>query len=364
MVSYRKKGALARRNRKSSFKLFGKTYNKKETVVGVSFLLPALILGIIFTITPMLISLSYAFTDANFFALDSAKWNNFANFGRLFRDETLWKALGNTFLFVVVATPLQLVIALGLALLLNKKTLRCGTFFRWAFFTPVMLSLAVTSMLWLNLLDTQSGLIPKLLEQWGLVDESKKLFLDNPKQAMMVIVFISVWQGAGYQMLIFLSGLKNIPPELYEAASIDGATPTRQFFSITLPSIMPTFSFTLVTTLIGAFRLITQPMVMTPGGGVDYSTMTMSYWIYKQGIEYADVGYSSAIAIFYTIIMSVIALSLRKLTGGDNTTTEKPKRRKRKGNNGGTDLTEKETVQPKEQVVVSPAAEAVQNGSV
>lgn len=304
--------------RKSYFKLFGKSYGVNESIVGICFILPAVILGAIFTIAPMFISLAYAFTDADFYLLDEAQWNNFENFGRLFQDPQMWKALGNTLLFVVVDTPAQLVVALGLALLLNKKKLYGNTFFRWAFFTPVMLSLAVTSMLWMNLLDSQSGLIPSLFVKWGWIEEGEKIFLNDPSQAMMVIVFISVWQGAGYQMLIFLSALKNIPTEMYEAASLDGASSVRQFWSITLPSIKPTFSFVLVTMLIGAFRLITQPMIMTQGGPLD-STLTMSYLIYRQGIDYYDVGYSSAIALFYTIIMSTVALTLRKVTGGDNT---------------------------------------------
>ena len=126
------------------------------------------------------------------------------------------------------------------------------------------------------------------------------------------IIFISIWQGAGYQMLIFLSGLKNIQPEIYEAASLDGANATQRFFYITIPNILPTFSFVLITMLIGAFRLITQPMIMTQGGPED-GTMTMSYYIYQQGITFRDVGYSSAIAMIYTIFMSVIALTLRKV---------------------------------------------------
>lgn len=310
-----KKRLLKNKDKKPYFKLFGKSYKKSESAVGLAFIAPATILGIIFVILPMVISLAYAFTDAYMLDLTAAKWNNFGNFKRLFTDTVMWKALGNTAIFVVIAVPVQLIIALGLALILNIKTLRCSTFFRWAFFCPVMLSLAVTSMLWMNLMDYNDGLINTLLEKIGL---GRQLFLKSETQALFVIIFVSVWQGAGYQMLIFLSALKNIPPELYEAASMDGASKAKQFWSITLPSIKPTTSYVLVTTLIGAFRLITQPMIMTGGGPLN-STLTMSYYIYIQGVEYWDVGYSSAIALFYTVIMATIALTLRKVTGGDNT---------------------------------------------
>ena len=163
-----------------------------------------------------------------------------------------------------------------------------NTFFRWAFFAPVMLSLAVTSMLWINLLNEQDGLINAILTMIGL---PKEKFLGDPKMAMDLIVLISAWQGAGYQMLIFLSGLKNIPKEMYEAASIDGANKRQQFFRITLPSIRPTFSFVLITMLIGAFRLITQPMIMTQGGPIN-KTLNDVLLYYQQGITYRDVGYS------------------------------------------------------------------------
>lgn len=305
--------------KKAYFKLFGTSYKKNDSLVGIGFILPACILGILFIFVPIAISLTYAFTDMDFtdVGIRAPHFIGFENFRIMFaEDKIIWKALGNTFLFVVVAVPVQLAVALGLALILNMKKLRCNTFFRWAFFMPVMLSLAVTSFLWINLVS-RSGLVTVILEKIGF--NMDRLLLENPKTAMGVIIFVSVWQGAGYQMLIFLSGLKNIPPELYEAASLDGASPAKMFFSITLPAIKPTFSFVAVTTLIGAFKLITQPMIMTQGGP-DNSTYTMSYFIYDRARNGGKgLGYSSAVAFFYTIVMATIALVLRKLTSGDNT---------------------------------------------
>lgn len=295
-----------RKNRYYTF--LGKTYKKDDTIVGLCFILPALILGCIFVITPIVISLAYSFTDAYLLRLDEVQAVGFDQFVKVFKDGFLWNAFGNTMVFVVITVPVQLCVALGLALILNTK-IKANTFFRWAFFVPVMLSLAVTSFLWGNLFE-HDGLINAILIKLGIGEQP---FLDDPGQAMGIIIFISIWQGAGYQMLIFLSGLKNIQPEIYEAASLDGANATQRFFYITIPNIMPTFSFVLVTMLIGAFRLITQPMIMTQGGPED-GTMTMSYYIYQQGITFRDVGYSSAIAMVYTIFMSAIALTLRKVT--------------------------------------------------
>lgn len=290
------------------FTFLGKTYRLDKAVTGVCFTLPALIMGILFVIVPMFVSLSYSFTDAGLFSLDEVHFNGINNFITAFKDKQMWRAFGNTMEFVVLVVPLQLGLALGLALILNK-IVRFNTFFRWAFFCPVMLSLGVTSFLWQNLL-MEHGMVNGILEWFGI---SPQPFLQDKTQAMPVIVFVSMWQGAGYQMLILLAGLKNIPKEQYEAASVDGASKVHTFFHITIPNLLPTLSFTLITMLIGAFRLITQPMIMT-GGGPDGATMTMSYYIYSTafGNNY-NVGYSSAIAMFYTVFMAAIALTLRKL---------------------------------------------------
>lgn len=301
--------------KRAYYKIFGRSYSFGDTKVGLAFLAPALVLGIIFVVTPMLISLSYAFTETDIFNLGELKWVGFSNFAKAFaHDPLFWTAFKNSIVFTVCVVPLQLVLAFGLALILNTN-LKGNTFFRWAFFVPVMLSLAVTSMLWMNLLASD-GIINNMLQALGI---AKQGFLDDPRQALFVIVFISAWQGAGYQMLIFLSGLKNVPKEIYEAAELDGANKWQILFRITIPAIKPTFSFVFITMLIGAFRLITQPMIMT-SGGPENSTLTMSYYIYNQGVVYTDgVGYSSAIALIYTVFMAAIALTSRKFLEKDNT---------------------------------------------
>lgn len=290
------------------YTLLGKRYRMDKTVTGICFTLPALLMGLIFVIVPMFVSLSYSFTDAGLYSLDQVDFIGFRNFMNAFQDKQMWKAFGNTMEFVVLVVPLQLGLALALALILNTK-IKCNTFFRWAFFCPVMLSLGVTSFLWQNLLS-EHGMVNSLLEALG---GKAQPFLQSRHQAMLVIVFISMWQGAGYQMLILLAGLKNIPKDQYEAAMMDRANKWDIFIHITLPNLLPTLSFTLITMLIGAFRLITQPMIMT-GGGPDGATMTMSYYIYQSafGNNY-NVGYSSAIAMLYTVFMAAAALTLRKV---------------------------------------------------
>lgn len=305
----------SKKPKRTHYKLFGRSYSIADTKVGFAFLAPALILGIIFVVAPMAISLSYAFTEADIYNLGELKWVGFDNFVKAFaKDPLFWTAFKNSVVFTVCVVPIQLVLAFGLALILNTN-FKGNTFFRWAFFVPVMLSLAVTSMLWMNLLSAD-GIVNNLIQSIGI---KKQGFLSDPKQALFVIVFISAWQGAGYQMLIFLSGLKNVPKEIYEAAALDGANKWQILFRITIPAIKPTFSFVFITMLIGAFRLITQPMIMT-AGGPDNATLTMSYYIYNNGVVYdKSVGYSSAIALIYTVFMAVVALTSRKFLEKDNT---------------------------------------------
>ena len=165
-------------------------------------------------------------------------------------------------------------------------------FFKVAFFAPVVMSLVVISILWLYLLNPNNGLLNALLNKIGI---SSQPFLTSPKQAMYAIVFVSAWQGAGYQMLLFLGGMQNIPQDIYEAAELDGFSKWAQFRYITMPLLKPTALFVLLTTLISAFKLIVQPMVMTQGGPLN-STITMVYYIYQQGFTDRLVGYSSSIA--------------------------------------------------------------------
>lgn len=292
--------------KKNSLILFGKKYEKNAILAALFFMTPAILLGIAFVVTPMVISLSYAFTDAHMLRLDKIKFNGLENFVKLFTKDALARtALKNSLYFTVCVVPLHFCISLGLALLLNKQKV-LKTFFRWVFFIPVMLSLTVLSLLWQNLFSEQ-GVINSLIVALGGIPQG---FLKDPDQAMQCIIFISAWQGAGYQMVLFIGGLQCIPKIYYEAAEIDGCSSFKQFFYITLPQLVPTLGFVLITMLIGAFRLIVQPMVMTGGGPID-KTMTVSFYIYRQGIIYREVGYSSAIAMVYTVIISSVALSLR-----------------------------------------------------
>lgn len=285
----------------------------KDNILGYSFLAPALILLGIFLVIPVGMVIYYTFTDYYLLTPDERKFVGFENFIRLTKDPIFLKSFLNTLKFVVWIIPVQLGAALGMALIVNKKR-KGNMFFKVAFFAPVVMSLVVISILWLYLLNPNSGLLNAILNKVGIASQP---FLTSPKQAMYAIVFVSAWQGAGYQMLLFLGGMQNIPQDVYEAAELDGFSKWAQFRYITMPLLKPTALFVLLTTLISAFKLIVQPMVMTQGGPLN-STITMVYYIYQQGFTDRLIGYSSSIALVFTTLIGMISLVQRRVLKEDD----------------------------------------------
>lgn len=284
----------------------------RETVIGYLFLSPAMLILGLFLFLPTLLSIYYAFTDYYLLTPDATSFVGLDNFVKLFQDPLFMQSLKNIGQFVIFIIPIQLGLALGLALLVNNKR-KSTIFFKVAFFAPVVMSLVVVSVLWLVLLNPSSGLINSILQGIGIDSQP---FLTSPDQAMYVIIAVSAWQGAGYQMLIFLAGLQNIPSSLYEAANIDGASKLKQFFHITLPMLKPTSILILTTTLIDAFKLVIQPMVMTQGGPLN-STLTPVYYIYRTGFTDRMVGYASSITVIFGLIIILFTVLQRKLTGDE-----------------------------------------------
>ncbi|WP_219857542.1 carbohydrate ABC transporter permease [Bacillus licheniformis] len=284
----------------------------RDNVLAYTFLGPALLILSVFLVIPSIMAVYYAFTDYYLLTPDLRKLVGFDNFIKLFKDHIFLKSLSNTLKFVVLVIPLQIGAALGLALLLNKKR-KANTFFKVAYFSPVVMSLVVISVLWLYLLNPNEGMINNVLTHVGLPPQP---FLTSPNQAIFTIVFVSVWQGAGFQMLIFLAGLQNIPGDVYEAAQLDGMNKWQRFIYITLPLLKPTSVFIFITTLISAFKLLVQPMVMTQGGPVN-STMTVVYYIYQTGFTDRMVGYASSIALLFGTIIGLVTLAQRKLVKED-----------------------------------------------
>ncbi len=288
-------------------------YHWKTAVAAYALLLPAIMLIIIFILQPILMGMWFGFTD--YYLLRPEEINfigseNFRSLAEQYRSRgDIYHALRNTLQFIVLVLPLQIGVSLLLALVLDVKR-RGNTFFKVAFFAPVVMSLAVVSILWLQILDpgtTELGLMNTIFALLGFPPSS---FLLDGNVAMYWIVIISAWQGAGFQMLIFLAGLKNIPRDAYEAAEIDGADTIEMIRYITLPALKPTFVFVLFTTFIGASKLLIQPMVMI--GFKNYS-VTLSYLIFREGYQFRFVGYASSIALFVTIFIGLLVVMQRRL---------------------------------------------------
>ncbi|GET10359.1 carbohydrate ABC transporter permease [Ligilactobacillus agilis] len=282
----------------------------RNQVLGYMFILPALVLLLLFLFIPSIMSFYYSFTDYNMLTPQAKVFIGLKNYISLFSDEVFIKSLKNVLLFVVFIVPIQVGIALGLALIVNKKR-PWNTFFKVSFFAPVVVSLVVTSVLWLYIVNPEQGLLNGLLSVFHIKPQP---FLTSSHQAMFVIIALSAWQGAGYQMLIFLAGLQNIPSDVYEAAELDGANRWQKFINITLPMLKPTSIMILTTTFISAFKLITQPMVMTQGGPMN-ATMTPVYYIYRTGFTDRSLGYASAMSVLYGLAIIIFTIVQRKLTG-------------------------------------------------
>ena len=286
-------------------------YRVKSTLTAYLMLLPAVILAFLFIMLPILYSLGYAFTDYYLLRPNDINFIWFQNFVDFFKElatkGTLYHAIKNTLIFVVGVVPLQIGLALLLALFVNRPGFG-SKIFKVCFFAPVVISLSVTSFLWLQILAPgEGGLLNALLGVFGIPPHD---WLRDPKTAMPCIIILSAWQGCGYQMLIFLSGLSNIRKELYEAASLDGANWWRKFWLVTWPGLRSTFVYIIITVFIGACRILTQPMLMT---GFQDQTVTLSYYMYQYGYSYRWVGYSSAVALLMTIFIGGITLIQRRV---------------------------------------------------
>ena len=233
------------------------------------------------------------------------------NYTKLFSDSNFWVAFKNTVYFTLIVVPVQSALALGLALLVSKK-FRGVSIFRTMYFSPQLTSMVVIAVLWSVLYNANpnTGLINSFLTSLGF---SPINFLTNEHTAMNSIIFMSAWQGAGYQMMIFLAGLQGIPREQYEAASVDGATRFNQFCYITIPGLMGTIKYVIMITMIQAMKLFTQPYIMTQGGPKN-ATKTLVYYIYTQGFQKGNFGYACSIATIFFVIVVIMSLSMKRIT--------------------------------------------------
>lgn len=241
---------------------------------------------------------------------------NFSLFGNQYaiiaKDPLFWKGLMNNFYFALAVVPVQTALALLLAILVNQK-LPYRNVFRTMYFSPVVTAMVIIAVVWKFLYNPEFGLINEMIEfiTFGQVKGSD--WLQSSTMAMPAIIIMSIWQGVGFQMIIFLAGLQDIPEDLYEASGIDGANMWQQFRFVTLPMLRNTMIFVVLTTTILAFRLFDQVNVMTPDGGPEESTATMVWYAIRQGWTQFSVGYASAISVVFVAIVLIISLIQRSI---------------------------------------------------
>ena len=274
---------------------------KRENLSPFLYLAPFLLFFIVFQIYPIFQGLYVSLTKWDL--ATPPRFIGLANYAGLLKDTLFWTALRNTSLFVALNAPLAVVVPLGLALLVNEPILGRGIF-RSAFSTPLMISVATVGVLWQWFYNPAFGLINYYLGLAGLPGQN---WLQQTSTAMFAIIITTVWWTSGWNMILFLAGLQDIPDHLYDAAKIDGAGRWALFRYVTLPGLRATLLFVGVTTIIGSFRVFGQVFVMTNGGPFD-STRTIVQHIYETGFRYFKMGSASAIAWALFCIVVVFTL--------------------------------------------------------
>jgi len=279
----------------------------KTRAVAWWFVAPALAVIGVFFVLPVLAALAMSLTDFDIYALAdlrNLRVVGLSNYVELLGRPLFWTALGNTFYFVAVGVPLSLAASLGAALLLNAKVARFRRFFRTALFAPVVTTVVAVAVIWRYLLGARYGMLNYVLGALGIpaID-----WLGDPRFAMPAIILFAVWKNFGYNMIILLAGLQNIPEVLYEAARMDGASALQRFRFVTLPMLTPILTIVGVLTVAGYFQLFAEPYVMTQGGPLRATTSVVLY-MYEEGFRWWRMGYAAAIAFVLFIVILIATL--------------------------------------------------------
>jgi ABC-type sugar transport system permease subunit len=272
---------------------------RRRTLIAMAFIAVPVVSSIVFLYGPMVVSAWWSLTEYN--GIEPAKFVGFDNYIKLFtHDAVFLKALRNTAAFTFFGMLIGPTLGLLTALMLNQKV-RLQSFFRTAYFLPVMTSLVVTATIWRMLLN-RNGLLNDFLSVFGIGPIG---WLSDPHFALPSIIVASVWQGFGFETVIFLAALQAIPRDLYDAAAVDGASPIQQFRHVTLPQLRPVLIFVYIVGIIGSFQVFDQVYVMTGGGPVN-STTTLVLYLYSRFMN-LRLGYASAIAYILFAILAVFS---------------------------------------------------------
>ncbi len=291
--------------------------DRKQQRAAYLFIAMPVCLLILFTLAPVVYAIFTSFT--NYDIINPSKWVGLSNYTKMWKDPFFRLALKNTLVYTALYIPPGLLVALGTALLLNRKRHFVSTF-RVFFYLPVVASTVASATIWYWLLNPQEGLLNTVLRWFGV---NPPAWLYDPNWAMVAIVIMSVWAGFGTNMLIILGGLQSIPRELYEAARIDGASRYQSLRHVTIPGLQRPIFLVTALLIIGALQVFDQAYILTQGGPGN-ATLTIVYYIYNDGFLDLHMGYASAMSVVLFLIILVISLANSKITNRDLTAAQKP----------------------------------------
>lgn len=284
----------------------GISLHARTALWGYAFILPAFLFVLVFTFLPVLAAFGISLTSWDL--VGEMKWVGPANYTRLLSDPLARQTLLNTFVYTLVSVPLGIALSLLLAVLLNQKV-RGLTFFRTAYYLPVVSSTVAVAVIFTWVLDPTQGLLNRLL---GLIGIDPIPWLTSPQWAMPAVILVTVWRSLGYHMIILLAALQDVPQELHDAATMDGAGGWRKFTDVVVPLITPALFFVAVTAFISSFQAFDLVYNMTQGGP-GRATYLVGYYIWQQAFEYARMGYSAAMA-FVLFVVILLATLLQWVT--------------------------------------------------
>ncbi|PKL44809.1 MAG: sugar ABC transporter permease [Candidatus Riflebacteria bacterium HGW-Riflebacteria-1] len=275
---------------------------RKQDWAAYLYLMPVVVILVIFHVLPIFYSLAVSFYEWDL--IGAPEFVGVHNYQRLFDDPMFYKSLMNTLYYAALSVPLSIISSLAIALLLNNPISAIGLY-RTVYFIPVITSINAVAIVWNFIYHPDFGLLNKILDIFSI---NAQTWLQDPFWAMPCIIFMSVWKGLGYNVIIFLAGLQNIPKHLYEAARIDGASRWQQFRHITWPLLSPTTFFIFTISVIGSFQVFSQVYMMTPRGGPLKSTMVVVYYLYRKAFEQFEFGY--ALSMAFVLFMIIFACTL------------------------------------------------------
>ncbi len=275
----------------------------KPSRIAYVFLFPSAVLLLMFNVYPLLASFYISTLDMKV-SFDSAKFIGLGNYVEAFQDKYFLNSLGITLKYTLMEVPIQMIMGLVLSALLTKNTLR-NQIFRSIYFLPIVCSATVVGVMWNLILHSNIGIVSHWLWKLGVQQTG---FLTQPSTALHVVIFVSVWRTFGISTIILVSAMQNVPHDYYEAAEIDGAGKIRQFFSITLPCIKPSFWFLLMTRVIGSLQVFDIVYTLTKGGP-SHSTETLVTYVYdKAFVSSTRMGYATAMSEFLFLIIIILTI--------------------------------------------------------